>query len=180
GYTGQRAIEYLLLQETAVQRLAQELRTKRDLDELLAGVERLRDEAKGLRDEVAKMKEAMALAQVDGLIGEGARVGDTLVLAADLPGQSAETLRTLAGAIKDREPSHAILLIGGEEGKYATLVACSPDQIAKGLKAGELIGQVGKLLGAGGGGRPDLAQGGGKDGNQIPAALQLFREKVGV
>jgi len=177
AYSGMRAMEYLFEQEQMVAKLAGELKTKRTMDELLAGVERLREESKSLKAELASLKEQLALSQVDDLIAQGTRTAATLVLAIEIPGASAEALRTIATAIREREPSAAILFIGGEEGKYNTLVAVSDDLIAAGHKAGMLIGEVGKLLGAGGGGRPDMAQGGGKDGTQIPAALELFRTR---
>ncbi|HYE78400.1 MAG TPA: DHHA1 domain-containing protein, partial [bacterium] len=171
GLTGQKAVEYFLQQEETVQQVAAELRAKRDLEEILAGIQRIKDEAKALRDEIAEMRAQAARGQLGKLLAEAERVGDTVLVTAQVPGASGDDLRTMATSIKDQAPSHAVLLIGGEEGKYSTLVMCSPDQVARGLKAGELIGQVGKLLGAGGGGRPDLAQGGGKDGTKIPEAL---------
>jgi len=178
GYTGMRAMEYLFEQEAMVARLAGELKAKRTLEDLLGGLERLRDESRALRTELATLKEQLALSQVGDLIAKGDRRDQTLVLASQVEGASAETLRTIAQAIRDREASCALLLIGGEEGKYNTLVALSEDVIAAGHQAGKLIGEVGKLLGAGGGGRPDMAQGGGKDGSQIPDALALFRSRM--
>jgi alanyl-tRNA synthetase len=79
-------------------------------------------------------------------------------------------------SLKKKAPSHAILLGSAGEGKVNFIAAVSDDLIAKGLKAGDWIRETAKVAGGGGGGRPQMAQAGGKDPAKLPDALARARE----
>jgi len=68
------------------------------------------------------------------------------------------------------------MLGSGAEGKVTFVAAVSDDLVKKGLKAGDWVRETAKIAGGGGGGRPNLAQGSGKDASKIPAALEKARE----
>ena len=70
------------------------------------------------------------------------------------------------------------MLAGASEGKVNLIVAFSKDLIAKGLHAGKIAGEAAKLVGGGGGGRPDMAQAGGKDPAAIPQAVSKAAELI--
>jgi alanyl-tRNA synthetase len=70
------------------------------------------------------------------------------------------------------------VLAGEDQGKALIIVSVTADWNAKGLAAGALVGQLAKLVGGGGGGKPDVAQAGGKEPAQLPAALAAIPELV--
>ena len=78
------------------------------------------------------------------------------------------------------DPAAVVLVAspGPDDGKVAIVVALSGGAQAKGLKAGALAGQLAKLCGGGGGGRPNLATAGGKDPSGVPAALEVARREL--
>jgi len=78
--------------------------------------------------------------------------------------------------LKKKSPSHAVLLGSAGEGKVNFIAAVSDDLIAKGLKAGDWIRETAKVAGGGGGGRPQMAQAGGKDPAKLADALARARE----
>jgi alanyl-tRNA synthetase len=79
-------------------------------------------------------------------------------------------------SLKKKTPTHAIMLASAIDQKVTFVSAVSDDLIAKGLKAGDWVKQVAAVAGGGGGGRPQMAQGSGKDPTAIPAALEKARE----
>ncbi len=94
------------------------------------------------------------------------------VLAVSLPDTDADTLRLLTDRFRQRYPSGvAVLGSVSEDGKPVVVAAVTEDLVKRGLHAGELVKFVGGFLGGGGGGRPTLAQAGGKDASQLPHAL---------
>lgn len=101
-------------------------------------------------------------------------VGHLIVAAVD--GASDDQLRSVVDSIKTRQPTYAIMLACGAEDKAAFVAAVSDDLIKKGLKAGDWVRQTAQVAGGGGGGRPNLAQGSGKDPTQISAALDQARQ----
>ena len=79
-------------------------------------------------------------------------------------------------SIKKRSPSFAALLAASDGEKVTFVSAVSDDLIAKGLKAGDWIRETAKVAGGGGGGKPQMAQAGGKDPSKLPDALNRARE----
>ncbi len=97
------------------------------------------------------------------------------LLVAEYPGAATEQLLIVADSIKKRRDSYAVMLAGADEQKVNFVAAVSEDLIAKGLKAGDWIRQTAQVAGGGGGGRPQLAQAGGKDPSKLAEALQTAR-----
>jgi alanyl-tRNA synthetase len=87
-------------------------------------------------------------------------------------GASDEHLRTIIDSIRKRTDSYGVMLGAADETKVTFVAAVSDDLIAKGLKAGDWIRETAKVAGGGGGGRPQMAQAGGKDPSKLPAALE--------
>jgi alanyl-tRNA synthetase len=98
------------------------------------------------------------------------------VIVSAIDGASDDQLRALMDSIKKRSPSYAVML-GATDGQKVSLVAAvSDDLIAGGLKAGDWIRETAKVAGGGGGGRPQMAQAGGKDPSKLADALQVARQ----
>ncbi len=92
-------------------------------------------------------------------------------LTALIPGADAETLRGLADRFREVNPSGVVVLGSDLGGKPTLIAAITPDLIQRGLKAGDLIKRVAQVVGGGGGGRPDMAQAGGKNPEKLSEAL---------
>jgi alanyl-tRNA synthetase len=95
------------------------------------------------------------------------------LMALELPGVDKDTLGKLADKFREKVPENGICVIGtvSDEGQVIVMAAVTQDLIKKGIKAGDLVGHVSRQLGAGGGGAPHLAFGGGRDGLKLPEAL---------
>jgi len=92
-----------------------------------------------------------------------------------IPGATDEQLRSAIDSLKKKAPSHAILLASADDQKVTFVAAVSDDFVAKGLKAGDWVKQVAAITGGGGGGRPQMAQGSGKDPAKVGQAMETAR-----
>jgi alanyl-tRNA synthetase len=88
-------------------------------------------------------------------------------------------MRSMADDLRARLRSGVVLLIAETEGKVLIAIGVTKDAVGR-HQAGDLIREVAKLVGGGGGGRPDFAQAGGKDASKIDAAIERFYQLVGV
>lgn len=98
-----------------------------------------------------------------------------------LDGVAAGEVRQLATDLRDRFGDRAavVALVGGTAEKPAVVVATNQPARDRGLSAGDLVREASTVLGGKGGGRPDIAQGGGSDASKVPAALQAVEHAVG-
>jgi alanyl-tRNA synthetase len=117
-----------------------------------------------------------AVAAAGELLASATSVGAGKVIVGEIPGASDEQLRSAMDSLKKKSPSHGIMLAAAGDGKVNFVAAVSDDLIAKGLKAGDWIRETAKVAGGGGGGRPQMAQAGGKDPAKLPEALKVARE----
>jgi len=170
--TGQAAFDYLSDQAHRVEALAGELKTKPE--DVVDRVKALMDERKALANEVAQLRRELAMAggagQGDG--PEAKEIGGVKFLAQVLSGVSGKDLPALIDEHKSRLGSGAVLLIADAGGKAAVAAGVTDDLTDK-LSAVDLVkAAVPELGGKGGGGRPDMAQGGGRDVGNAEAAIK--------
>ncbi|MEN3273085.1 MAG: alanyl-tRNA synthetase [Actinomycetota bacterium] len=143
-------------------------------DEVLPGVERLRDEVRSLRDELKVLRRQAAGAGAGSL---AAAAVDGIVIARR-DGTGRDELKDLAVAVRDQPNVRGVVLIGEPDtGGVALVAAVTKDS---GLDAGALIADAAKLVGGGGGKDPALATAGGRDASKIDAALDLARVAAGL
>jgi alanyl-tRNA synthetase len=108
----------------------------------------------------------------DDLIAGGETVGDTLVVVAETPGANPNVMRGWIDQIRKKSAGGSAVLLASVAGEKVLLVGgLSKSLVDQGLKAGDWVGAAAKAVGGGGGGRPDMAQAGGKDPSKLPAAL---------
>ncbi|HLS56812.1 MAG TPA: alanine--tRNA ligase [Zeimonas sp.] len=138
--------------------------------ELGAKIGQMLDHAKALEKELARLKSKMASSQGDDLAGQAVEVNGVKVLAATLEGADVATLRETMDKLKDRLKTAAIVLAAVDGAKVSLIAGVTADATAK-VKAGELVNFVARQVGGKGGGRPDMAQAGGTEPAQLPAAL---------
>jgi len=143
-------------------------------DEVLPGVERLRDEVRSLRDELKVLRRQAAGAGASTL---AAAAVDGIVVARQ-DGTGRDELKDLAVAVRDQSGVRGVVLIGEPDtGGVALVSAVTKDS---GLDAGVLIADAAKLVGGGGGKDPALATAGGRDASKIDEALDLARAAAGI
>ena len=98
------------------------------------------------------------------------------LIVGQIPGATDDQLRSAMDSLKKKSPTHAIMLASADGQKVTFVAAVSDDLVSKGLKAGDWVKQVAAVTGGGGGGRPQMAQGSGKDPAAIDKALQTARQ----
>ncbi len=152
-------------------------------DEVLSRIDSMLADRTSL---VAQLKEATAGGKItaDDLIGKGEKVGDDLIVVAEVPGANPNVMRGWIDQIRKKSSGGSAVLLGTVQGEKVVLVGgLSHTLVDKGLKAGQWVGAAAKMVGGGGGGRPDMAQAGGKDPSKLPAALDAaktsMREQLG-
>jgi alanyl-tRNA synthetase len=117
-----------------------------------------------------------ALARAGELLAGAEQLGGAKLVIGEILGAGQDQLFAAVDSLKKKSLSHGILLGAASEGKVSFVAAVSDDLIAKGLKAGDWVREAAKIAGGGGGGRPQMAQAGGKDPAKLPDALARARE----
>ncbi len=168
--TGKAALMRLLDQERLLSEVATALKSL-PLN-APAAADKLQAELKTRERELSALHKAAAGGLVEALVG-GARdvSGFRLVSHAVADGADGDVLRTVAEEVLDRLKSGVVILGGVKEGKVSLAVKVSKDLAGRGLHAGNIVKEAAKLVGGGGGGRPDFAQAGGKDPSRLVDAL---------
>ena len=110
------------------------------------------------------------------LLGQMQNVNGVPLMVAQVHVGEMEALREMADWFRDSISSGVAVLGSIVNGKVILVVAVTDDLVSSGIKAGDLIGKVAKIVGGGGGGRPALAQAGGKDPDKLPEALAAVPE----
>ena len=166
--TGENALAWVQELDQRVAEAAAAL--KAPAVELGAKIGQVLDHAKSLEKELARLKSKLAASQGDDLAGRAVDVNGLKVLAATLEGADVASLRETMDKLKDRLKSAAIVLAAVDGAKVSLIAGVTPDATAK-VKAGELVNFVAQQVGGKGGGRADMAQAGGSEPAQLPAAL---------
>ena len=136
------------------------------------------DELKKLRRELDEARMKSAASRVSGATDQAVDVAGVKVLAQRVDGLDRGQMRTLVDNLRNKLGSGVVVLGGAqEEGKVALIVGVTKDLTGK-IQAGKIIAQIARMVGGSGGGRPDMAEAGGKDAGQLDAALRSVPEVV--
>ncbi|KWD14710.1 alanine--tRNA ligase [Burkholderia ubonensis] len=166
--TGDNAVRYVQELDARVNEAAAAL--KAQPSELTQRIAQVQDQVKSLEKELGALKSKLASSQGDELAQQAVEIAGVHVLAATLDGADAKTLRETVDKLKDKLKSAAIVLAAVEGGKVSLIAGVTADASKK-VKAGELVNFVAQQVGGKGGGRPDMAQAGGTEPANLPAAL---------
>ncbi|CAB3748911.1 alanine--tRNA ligase [Paraburkholderia solisilvae] len=166
--TGDNAVRYVQELDARINAAAAAL--KAQPSELTQRIAQVQDQVKSLEKELGALKSKLASSQGDELVGQAIEVSGVHVLAATLDGADVKTLRETVDKLKDKLKSAAIVLASVDGGKVS-LIAGVTSEASKKVKAGELVNFVAQQVGGTGGGRPDMAQAGGTEPANLPAAL---------
>ncbi len=173
--TGKAALDYVRHGEDALLDVANALKVP---PAAAAGrVTALLEEIKLLKKQAAQRKaETVPKTAPEELLASAAPVGDFRVIARALEGATPDELRQLIDVLRRKAGNLlAVMLVSAADGKVNLAAGLTPDLVARGLHAGAWLKVVAPIVGGGGGGRPDLAQAGGKEPAKIPEALERAR-----
>jgi len=173
--TGEAALAYVSRLSSDMQSVCGAL--KASPETALSKVEALRSELRDLEKESTRLRQKLATSSGGDLTQSAVEIAGIKVLAAQVDGATAATLRDTLDQCKNKLGSGVILLAAVEEGKIALVAGVTPDATDR-VKAGDVIKHFAGLLGGKGGGRPDMAQGGGSDVAALPSVLATLPEWV--
>jgi alanyl-tRNA synthetase len=172
--TGQGALSRFDQVESILDSASGSLKSTRD--NFLEKLESLVAQNRKLEKDLANLKTKLATTGGD-LLSQARDIGVGKLLVLNLEGADAKSLRDIADQYKQKLGSAVVLLSTVEDGKVSLVASVTPDLVGK-IKAGDLVGHVAKQIGGKGGGRPDMAQGGGTDVAQLSAALDSVNSWV--
>ncbi len=141
------------------------------LDEVPGKTRTTLDELDQTRKQAQHLRQELVSAEFDQKLNSVALVNEIPVLAMVLANADAETMRQMTDRFKQRYPSGVVVLGSAVDGRPALIAAVTDDLVKRGLQAGDLVKTIAQVIGGSGGGRPNLAQAGGKDAGKLHEAL---------
>jgi alanyl-tRNA synthetase len=172
--TGDAALHQYQETTGALRRIADLVRASEP--ELVEHVEKMLANERAMAKQVDQLKERLAQSQVGVLEVQARTVNGARVLAAHLDGMDRQQMRSLADSLRNKWKSAVVVLASPDNGAVAIVAAVTKDLTSK-VQAGKLVSAVAQATGGKGGGRPDMAEGGGKDASALDAALDaVYRE----
>ncbi len=169
GVTGFGAYKYMKDNQKLIEDASDVI--KANPADLTEKVKALFDELKASTKTIEQLRSKLAGSRVDDILKGGKDVGGITVYTAKLDGVGPADLRTLGDSVKDKLNNAICVLAGIAEGKIGFAAVASKDAVAKGVHCGKVVGEIAKIAGGGGGGKPDSAQAGGKDLSRVDEAL---------
>jgi alanyl-tRNA synthetase len=172
---GASVLAYLNEREVVVKQLGD--RFKAQPGEIVERVSALQEELKNSQKALIAARAELAVAKSAALASQAVAVGEYQLLVARLDGVDGDGLQGAALGLLDQLGDATAVVLGGlpdpsDQGKVILVAAFGKAVIAQGQQAGKFIGSIAKLCGGGGGGRPNLAQAGGRDGGALDGALE--------
>jgi alanyl-tRNA synthetase len=174
--TGESAYRLLNEQVGLLKEAAERIKT--NPREIVSRIDGLLAEIKQLQRENESLAAKLGNIEAGNLVSKATVIDGVNVLSARVQAADMNNLRNMADDLKQKLGSGVILLGSVHEGKVNLIAAVTKDLIDKGYHAGKLVKEAATLCGGGGGGRPDMAQAGGKDPEKLDSALQIVDEWV--
>ncbi len=139
---------------------------------------------KEYEQEIQQLKRQLAQGTIEDLVNSKKIVGDVSYIAARIDHQDMNSLREIADTLRNKLKSGVVVLASENQQKVNMVAAATKDLVSRGVHSGNLIREVAKVTGGGGGGRPDMAQAGGKDPSKISQGLEkvkvLLEQQLGM
>ena len=175
--TGERAVEEAAADAALLTLLGEQLRAPKK--ELLNKLIHLEDRVRELSDEVKSLERGKLAESVEDISSEEEVIGAFHVLTHVFSDFDAEQLREAGDRFRDRLGEMAVVVLASAlPDKVLWLAMVAPGAVKKGMKAGDLVREAAKITGGGGGGRPDMAQAGGRDVSQVDVAFEAIRSMI--
>ncbi len=179
--TGAAALQKAKEDQAVLRQLATDLKAKNS--EITTKVANLMSQLKEAEKELQQLKKEAALSDLDTILASQETIGGVSVVAAQTQADSMDSLRDLADTIMDKLGNGVVLLSAAHEDKINFVCKVAKADTKKGLHAGKIIKAAAQVAGGNGGGRPDMAQAGGKEpakaGEALQAGKQLVQELLG-
>ena len=151
---------------------------KADSHQVFARIEQLMEELRDLRSKNEQLSAKLSGSAAEELLSQKERIGEVEILLAEVKDADNNSLRELGDSLRNKLENGVIVLAGTKDGKVS-LVAMAADQAVKaGIHAGNIIKQIAPILGGGGGGKPQMAQAGGKFAEKIEEALTHAKQII--
>jgi len=174
--TGRGVLEYLKSKEKQVLKIADALKAKPG--EVIERVQALQKNIIELEKNLEALKKEVIKQRVSELLGQVYDLNGVKVLTAVVSVSSTEDLKQMSDMIKEKLTS-GIIVLGAAVGKKASLITVvTKDLLDKGLHAGKIVKELAKIVDGGGGGRPDMAQAGGKNPDNLKNAIDSARKVI--
>ncbi len=167
--TGGEALRYVQEEEATLKQSSAILRSAPR--ELTDRIERLLKQQKSLEKEVARLKEKSSEGSLDALLGGVREIAGIPLLSTEIETGEVEELRRVADRLRNKMGS-GLVVLGCRKGGKALLLAAATKDVTRKVSAGSLIKELSGIVGGKGGGRADMAQGGGERGDKLPDALK--------
>jgi alanyl-tRNA synthetase len=174
--TGRNAESVIESRSATLQRIAKEVESS--LEGVPDKVKLLIDELEAERKKGLSLERELSRKVVEDLPAQAEQVSGVMVLAVKAPAFTMPVLREMGDTLRDRLKSAVVVLGTVYNGKPNFLAMVTPDLAARGVHAGDIINQVAKVTGGGGGGKATMAQAGGKDASKVDEALRLAKSIV--
>jgi alanyl-tRNA synthetase len=174
--TGPEAVRYGQKLHRLIMDLTEKFHCK--WEEFPSRVEAMEEQIKKLQQQLKKGAATDLASTFDKLLASATKTGDISVVIGEIPAGPDDAIRTQVDRVKQKAGSCVVVVGWTDEGKVGLLAAASDDVVKRGVKAGDLIKQIAPVVGGGGGGRPNMAQAGGKDPAKLGDALTQARKLI--
>ena len=175
--TGQGVLDYIAERDALIANTAAALKTNRihEIDKKAAA---LSEEQKEAQKTVSELSEQLAAIKTQNMLGNVKKIGNVNLLAVRTDGMTANEMKTFADQAKAQMENGVAVLASETDGKVTFVAMAVKTAVAEGVHCGNIIRELTAMCGGKGGGKPDMAQGGGKDAANIDAALAKAEELI--
>ncbi|RQD70570.1 MAG: alanine--tRNA ligase [Tindallia sp. MSAO_Bac2] len=174
--TGSGAYHQVLKQKETLKETEALLKTKQD--RIPARIKDLMKDMKEQEKTIQQLKKEQQKDKQGDLLANAEKIAETSVVVEVMEGMNMDELRQLGDRLRDSSASAVIVLAAPGEGKVQFMVTLTKDLKDKGLHAGNIAKEAAQITGGGGGGRPDMAQAGGKDPSKLPEAMETVQATI--
>ncbi len=175
--TGTNYLDYMAKREELLKETAKVLKVN-NLSDLTVRATQFADEMKAQKQQIDELRAKLSKGEADEILNSAKDVSGVALITAQKEGATVEMLRNLCDEIKNKYAENPVVIVLSNlaDDKITFLASANKAAVAKGAHAGNIIREVTKAAGGSGGGKPDMAQGGGKDASKIAEAISLAEE----
>ena len=175
--TGKYALDYYKEKENTVNRIGEILKTQPD--NIINKVSSLIEELRQLQKENESIKMKLAGESADNILKTAQDINGVKVITARMDNLDMNGLRNMGDMLRNKVETGLVVLASAKDEKVSLVAMATKSAVEKGINSGKIIGEIAKIVEGGGGGRPDVAQAGGKDISKIDEALKAVGDIVG-
>ena len=163
-------LDYIASKDELIEKTAVVLKTNL-LNEIDKKAQSMMEHSKELEKQIGDFKEKMAAAKVNNIMAGVKHIGDINLLTAQVDGMGVDEMKAMADKVKAEVPNSVAVMGAETDGKITFIAMASKDAVKMGVHCGNIIKEITAIAGGRGGGKPDMAQGGGADASKIDDAL---------